>query len=436
LHTLELLVMMRQDSGEGALRKTIFAFAAASIVVASVFVPAAGQNNSGQANSDFDYLAVESINGDTITLRHYHAKSLDASTVDTPKNIKLTPDAATMLLALPNKTIMTQDQLSYFLISNGLAQVAGQEVPDNLTQAQAQAKIQKRGHWISLPEPSPPPQILPPPRIIYVPVRPTTPPPVSPFVKLAEGFYGIWKELVAAGLIGGVLSFTIRWIYRRFWVRRRVIVSVIGLKGSGKSSVLARIKNPNLTEEAIVKMSPTVAAETFDVRKPIPIGRYEVYARLHDNPGESWGAFFQSLSKKGRFGTNIALLVLAPTDELDATVENWRKEKYIVEQVGLAKGLIGGSLEAIGIHRPDLVIIYLNKFDLISQHNSEDSSSRQKVSEFREVFSPFLSLKAIAIHDRKSPTPIVRIVVGSALKDWGSKAIMSAIEEVLYMGGR
>ncbi len=402
------------------------------MVVIGAVTSADGQNDNG-----FDYFVVEGISGNKITLRRYHAQIQDASTIDVPKNITLAPEAANLLGALQSKTIMTPDQLDNFLIRNGLGEVTGQDAPNSLTQAQTEAKIQRRGQWVKLPEQAPPPEK---PLIIYRPApiaQPnTTQPPTSPVVKIAEGFYGIWKELVAAGLIGGVLSFVIRWVYRRFWVRRRVIVSVIGLKGSGKTSVLARFKNPNLTQEAILNMSPTVAAETFDVRKPIPIGRYEVFARLHDNPGESWGAFFQSLSIKGRFGTHIALLVLAPTDEVDATSANWRKDGYITEQIGLAKGLIGGSLEASGIHRPELVIIYLNKFDLISPHNPDDSSARQKAAEFRAVFDSFLRQKAIVIHDRPSPTPIVRVVVGSALKDWGNKSIMSAVEEVLYMEGR
>ena len=213
-------------------------------------------------------------------------------------------------------------------------------------------------------------------------------------------------------------------------------MSVIGLKGSGKSSVLNRFNNPHLTEDWVEKSSPTIAREKLPSRGPVPVGRFEVVAELNDNPGADWGAFFQTLATSRGVGVHIALLVLAPTDEVVATPANWRKDEYVQEQIGFAKGLIGGCLQARKISKPQLIIIYLNKFDLMSQQGPEDSLSRASVAEFKSVFGQFLGQKFITDRDGKGPAPIVRIVVGSALKDWGNKAIMLAIQDALYMKSR
>lgn len=412
-----------------------------------------GAPKPADADDGFDYYQILSMNGDKIKILHYHAEMKEVSSIKLSNNIKISDNVSDLFPKIHDVTVNKPGDLDDFILKNGLGEVIGNDPPSHLTSLQAVAKSKRIGMWSTLPadnvQPAQPPVSAPsapqPTAGGSQAASSEAPPDDGPTIFAEIGSmltdavkftYSFWKEMAAAGLVGGVLSFIIRWVRRRFWIERHVTMSVIGLKGSGKSSVLGRFSHSHMTEEKVRGASPTIATEIFKRRNPIPMGRYEVFPTLHDNPGENWGAFFQSLATKSGYKRHIALLVLAPTDEIDATASNWRKDQYIQEQIGLAKGLIGGCLGAEGIRKPELIIIYLNKFDLISRQSPDDSSSREKVSEFKNVFGSFLRQKIITSHERTSPTPIVRIVVGSALKDWGNKAILSAIEDALYMGAR
>jgi hypothetical protein len=412
----------------------ILAMRAAAIIGLAV-VMTLGDLAAAQDNGSFEYYGIEGFSDSSVSIQRYRAAPQEMSIVAVSPHIRLSPLAQDLLRTLPRKTINERNELDAFIVRNGLGEVLGDGAPDKLREMQTLARAQRIGMWASLPQGN------------------TESPAPSADSNTADSnlgngsaganadaqsglgrlLYSYWKELVALGLISGVLGFLLRFIYRRIWVQRRVVVSVIGLKGSGKSSVLNRFNNPHLTEEWVAKSSPTIAREKLPRRGPIPVGRYEVVAELNDNPGEDWGEFFQTLATRRGVGIHIALLVLAPTDEADATSASWRKEEYIVEQIGFAKGLIGGCLQARKIRKPRLVIIYLNKFDLLSEQSPEDSSSRAKATEFRSVFRQLLDQKFITDRLGKGPAPIVRIIVGSALKDWGNKAIMLAIQDALYM---
>jgi GTPase SAR1 family protein len=402
-----------------------------AVVLALSATMTLGRPAFGQANTAFDYYAIESFTGSSVRLQRYHTQSQTISTATISPYVRLSPLAGDLLKTLPSKTIIELGDLDDFIVRNGLGEVVGDGAPARLVEMETLARDRRIGMWARLPQPDP---VVRDPTPRPEPKPDPVPEPV--LIALAWKLVQYWKELVALGLVGGVLGFLIRYVYRRIWVQRRVVMSVIGLKGSGKSSVLKRFNNRHLTEDIIAKSSPTIAREQLPSRGPVPVGRYEVVAELNDNPGDDWGAFFQALATRRRVGVNIALLVLAPTDEVDATSANWRKDEYIQEQIGFAKGLIGGCLQARKISKPQLIIIYLNKFDLVSDQGPEDSASRAKVTEFRQVFKALLDQKFVTDNDGQGSAPIVRVIVGSALKDWGNKEIRLAIEDALYSGSR
>jgi hypothetical protein len=387
--------------------------------------PALAQN---QTTTDLgtDYYFVKSMTAEDATVTTDHL----SSTILRPSPyVRIWSRAPEILPGLPSRGLNSPSEFDDFLVQNGLAELTSPSAPDALKQEEAAARQSGLGMWArpgsqtnTVPESSKPPDND----------NSTTNQSWQWLFDTIGWFYHFWKEIVALGLFSGGLGWVGRILYRRLFIQRKVNMTVIGLRSAGKSAVLRRFGDPDVSEAAIASMSPSLTSETAAWRNPKPLGRYEVHANYKDNPGESWGEFFNALASSG-FGTNIVVLVISPTDNKNADKDNWMNPSFVSEQLGLAKALIGGYLDVRYASGPALIIIFLNKFDLVSDRAPDDPLAFPQVTAFTSVFDPFLKLDVIKRHQRSSPRPIVRVIIGSALKGWGTKGIMSSIEDLLYV---
>lgn len=401
------------------------------VAVVAIAIFATVPRPSAAQTSSFQYFSISRVERDGVTARRYRAQSEGDARLPIPESVRVWDGASSMLDALPNRTINSQDELALFLIENGLAEVVDPEATPGLARAEAIAKANRMGLWASRI----PPARSPTPVTSAGKGEQAKPSSQSVIDKFVAWVRASWRLLAPAGLVSLIAAVVGRWAFRKFYVQRRVKLSVIGLPAAGKSAVLRRFRDPTVTEADILDSRPTMATETSTTPSPIVIGKYEVHADLEDNPGENWGAFFRAVTTRGLFGTSVALLVLAPTDDRDATRENWRNQSFIDEQIGMAKALVGGCLQTTGRHRPTLIIIYLNKFDLISDQGPGDSTARDAKNEFLAAFESFLNLQVITAQQASKKPPLVKVIVGSALKNWGGAQITSALQDALYAGG-
>lgn len=251
----------------------------------------------------------------------------------------------------------------------------------------------------------------------------------------------MWKVVAFIVSLGAVGWLFLRYVggslYKKFWLQRRMRLLIIGHKSAGKTGLCMRIIDPNVPRQQILDLE-TTPGKREERCEVIPIGRFEVHPILIDISGSKpsfvWDQFVHiSIWDKLwhiKMSKLVLLLVLSPTMQKENNPANKvLDEKFVYTQLGYVQAFIEGALGTKFTKKPQLLIIFLNKFDLFSKYPPDDSQSEITARDFGNMFFDHVECVTMAANKANIPYEIVK---GSALEGWNCPRIKEIIQRKLY----
>jgi hypothetical protein len=249
------------------------------------------------------------------------------------------------------------------------------------------------------------------------------------FVKLLRSWsISVWNFLkrwlpVAASI--GLLSFVVKYLYKKFYIQRRLRLLIIGEPSAGKTALYLRLLDPKVDKKKILELSPTRGLQRAEKNTFIPKGKFELYPCVSDVPGSAFSTVWDEFGKS-RF--HAIILVLAPTIQ-DSRTPAVIDQKYIYTQLGYVQAYIEGGMGSHIAKRPKVIVVFINKFDLFSEVQPGDSAATSAEESLQEVFGEHIDSARMA--GKKTGIPVY-VLYGSALESWNCERIIDVVGQSLY----
>lgn len=302
------------------------------------------------------------------------------------------------------------EDLRIALLRNGCATTAGDTASDAEKAAQAAAQKEKLGHWDDSEW-----------------AKVTTA--VSTFLS----FLGSWirnngKE--AFGLFSGLIGILSTFWFIRAYYNKKVVICLIGLPGAGKTDLWTAWRSGSAPSS---NAQPTTGRSRPQPVRPVNYGKYTLSPVVIDSAGlEPHHSIdeFRRARFKFRWKRKLVLVVvLAPRPEnIRNNADPEIDHDYLEEQKGyvaLVDGLIGGRRRR---STPDAVVMFVTKFDLLSQNSPGDSSSDGQRDRIEAAFTEHR--RRIEKFCKKPDIP-VHWIVGSAKRGWGITELRDSIQQIV-----
>lgn len=252
----------------------------------------------------------------------------------------------------------------------------------------------------------------------------------------------IWSAL--KWIIGGALTLGLGGWVAYYLRNRRVDLLFTGEPGAGKTALLKRVVNSGIPKQELLNIQATRAAYSQDNQPKIPMGKLEVHPRVTDVPGSAYGTLWDMLiprfplweSATGGHKWDARLLrrsqvivaVLAPSP-LQSPIGSVDQD-YVNVQLGAMRSYVVGALQSQKARTPRLVILFINKFDLISSVPPGDSAAGLHESSVKAAFRDHIAAVRDACSQRNVP---FAFVIGSAVEGWQTGRVIEILREKLYV---
>jgi hypothetical protein len=242
--------------------------------------------------------------------------------------------------------------------------------------------------------------------------------------------------LILAILASPILLKLGRWI-RRVYYRRKVDIVIAGTVAVGKTGLWIAWKNEYIQRPPVTGLNPTPRPQETGV-KPVHRGEWELRPTLIDAPGvEPWEVLQRIQRARGLKGLarsverkrskRVLLCVVSPTPLENSPNGSPFDESYVAKQEGyltLPIAIIGQQDKA---DRPDLVIMFATKFDLLANLPPRHAESAV-VDTMTAKFRAHRELVESAC--RRANIPFVW-VVGSAKESWGIEELRRSLDGLI-----
>lgn len=236
-------------------------------------------------------------------------------------------------------------------------------------------------------------------------------------------------------LIVGILGLS--WVANRInqiiltRYERQIRIVICGATSAGKTDLWIAWKASAAPRS---DSGPTVGFQT-SISDPLPYGKFTLLPAITDIAGtEPWlltrqlrGDGNLSYSKSKRI-KRILVFVVAPCRQNTIQPENSYDQSYIAEQKGYAylpMAIIAGDNT---LARPDMVIMFISKFDLISKVGPQDTNGVRARQNTEKVFREHRRLIEAACGRRGT---LFTCIVGSAKEGWGIPELRDKVREVV-----
>ena len=237
------------------------------------------------------------------------------------------------------------------------------------------------------------------------------------------GWIGDHWEVLLSTLLGvGSLSWTVWTFYNR-----RIRVVLIGAPAAGKTGLWTALKEGRSPGN----LTPTVGQSAPTPMEPIPFGKYTLYPAVTDIAGAEPGRVLDELehSRSFRWKRKLVLVVVvAPTAKDGATGADPFDRAFIDVQKGymsLPRGIVGSRNKR---RRPDLVLLFISKFDLVANVRPDDSAGEADRVRVLRAFSEHENLLRSICRAKSVP---FHAVVGSSTRGWGMDDLRRRLQAVI-----
>jgi hypothetical protein len=232
------------------------------------------------------------------------------------------------------------------------------------------------------------------------------------------------------GLILGLLGLT--WVTRAIEARRvrrlqkHIHIIIIGAKSAGKT-LLWRAWRSNTEPRADAE--PTIGSHDLEGVQEVPFGKFTIFPKVTDTGGSEPWLVMEQIRKVPAKAKIILVIVVAPckTNEVNINGSAYDKE-FIAEQRGYAnlpRALLG---ERDSTRRPDRVVMFATKFDLIFSADPYDSQSKVAKENLEREFEPHRDLVESICNERNVP---FEMIVGSPKEGWGINLLRNTLLRVV-----
>jgi len=254
-------------------------------------------------------------------------------------------------------------------------------------------------------------------------------------IRFLHWLRSIWLWIVSIGLASifanKIISLFTR-LYHRIRFERRIRLLFIGLSSTGKSAIKTRLVNPDISREEILNPSenrPTSELRTDRRNECVRADGFMIFPECRDVPGSEYSAVWDELAKTARWRYHTGLVVplsLTGSDRLN-TSRTW-DENYIESQLVYIQ-FVAGFLKSHIYPKPKIVIIFLAKFDLLSERSPNDKSSQGEKANLEERFRAHIDIIRDACVKNDIP---FETIVGSAAANWNVEQIVKVVGRRLY----
>jgi len=204
---------------------------------------------------------------------------------------------------------------------------------------------------------------------------------------------------------------------------------IIGQMSAGKTAIFSRLLDPHISVEKILALEQSKSKQKIKFRQHVQYAKFEIYPRLTDVPGSAFSTAWDELTRFRFIRRHAIILVLAPTMKNVKSGSPIFDEKYLAVQLGYVQSFMEGGLGARKTRKPKVVILYLNKFDLVSDFPSGDSSAKEAEDKFLSRFREHQ--QSVELATKKAHIKL-HIVVGSALRGWNCDNLITLVGKSLY----
>jgi hypothetical protein len=364
-----------------------------------------------------DYLIIRKIEGGKIVYERYNfsgQQELDISDL----TVWDKADHETVF----NTFYYTSQDLRILLLQTGYAKLNdSSRATPNEVQAQEKAQSAGMGMWKKAPSPSP---------TNY----PSPGHDGSRWVEWNKYWSLLWQAFVILASVG-IIGAVGRWLYKKFYIQRRVKLLLIGEPSSGKTSLQLTLIDPHISKNELLNTKMSKAVLEKKGHKHIPRGKFEILPRVTDVPGAAYGSVWDEVLGH----PSHALVILICPYRFNGVAKDGSKQllsvaadidrQYIDMQLGYVQAYVEGLLGAKRTKKPKMVILFISKFDLFSKTPPDDSASDQITKQLNGVFNSHInSAKSAA---QKASVPC-EVLIGSAVEKWNTEAVLTAVAKALY----
>jgi hypothetical protein len=327
--------------------KKIFSlFISISVIylIASVQPSVSQQNIEPQPSKTFIF---EKLSPDNkLFVKEYKFTFVTNQTVDL-SNIDITDEGKSYLRRNFRSEKIPNFKLE--LLKQGYASIkSGSMASPEDKEAQNQAKSSSKGKWGN----------------VVKPPSQTTPPTKNDNWNFLDIIKNIFFLVSGGASLYGIKA-TIDNLIKLF-KRRSVDLIMLGLGSTGKSWILARLRNPKISPTELSNIGITnLAKNTKD--KAIPVGSYDIIPTYIDTAGGQPGNQINAIFRKYR--KSIWVLVLSTTDKNKVSFDSQDADKINTLHINEQLGYIRFPLEVLESsygNKPKMVIVCIGKFDIFS----------------------------------------------------------------------
>ncbi|GAB2509328.1 hypothetical protein [Nocardiopsis aegyptia] len=288
------------------------------------------------------------------------------------------------------------------LLENGCARVSDGNDDDTELQLEAKAQENEVGIWS--------PSIGESIRQFFTPDR---------VIALTAGAISLIAAIAAIKSIPSIVN-----RYRE----RKIRIVLAGTPGAGKSDLWIAWRKG---AAPLSNSAPSVGEKTANLN-PVPYGNYTLYPQVKDIAGsESYRlvddmvGYDPDVKSKDK---KVFVYVLSPRPQEKIKAGTSPIDSgYVKEQEGytnLVTGLVGSSKT----RKIDMLIMFVSKFDLVSENGPQDTSSRQEKLLIEKEFEEHRNLVEKAC--RKARVDF-RFHIGSSQKGWGIDHLLHDLQDLI-----
>lgn len=233
------------------------------------------------------------------------------------------------------------------------------------------------------------------------------------FSKVGEISLYFFASVVGIGTIADIM--------KKIISKRKIDVTFMGGKSSGKTTLVKRLCSPNISEgELLTDATPTKGEEKKRGNR-IPYKNKDIYTDLYDSPGDSYGGMLDAINEFGiRKSENKVVVYVISFTQLNSKEQN--KDAFfewdlVNSQISKAAALITTIKTSKSIKHVNKVIVFFNKCDLLY---SNEASFVNNYSNIKDTYKHAKDFKEL---EKNADV----LIFGSALKSWKFKELMNEI---------
>jgi hypothetical protein len=153
--------------------------------------------------------------------------------------------------------------------------------------------------------------------------------------------------------------------------------------------------------------------------------------RVVDSAGSDPASILNFMSKASRRRKRVLVFVIAPTKKNVKDSPEFDHD-YITQQDGysyFARAVIGAQYRKF---RPKLAVVFITKFDLVSSHAPQDTSSAAIKAHVEKTFGTITA--AVRSACTKYQVPCKVIIGSSKNQNWGVDVLQRTVARVVITG--